>query len=384
MDFILLGNMSRSDGGRETWSYNFLPRLLAADPDLRIRLFAQRTEGHRDTTPDLLAAMGETGRDRFEAVFFPARRGRLPLFFSMMFALRRHTQAKDFIPPRYSTSTGVMEMLMQLFSPKLRRARRVVWLRGIFMDEKAERIPAPLLPLARWLETWLLRSADLLLCNGDDIAAYYRRYGLDLKVIKNSVELGKWAIDPPRLGRPLRVAYIGRPTRVKGIEEFLAAARAIKAAPDAGAFEFHVFGDLPQTPLHVSAAAETGVIIHHGAVDNGALPTLLRDIDACVAFTHVSATKGGGGTSNALMEQMAAGRVIIGWDNVIFRQMLDETNAYMVVQGDVEDVVRAIRAIAADPAEAACRAARARETMAGYSYEAQMARYAAVTAEAAG
>ena len=90
----------------------------------------------------------------------------------------------------------------------------------------------------------ILRRADLLIANGDDTAAHYRARGFDVTVIKNAVDLKRWTMAPPKLKPPLHVAFIGRLAQVKGINEFLAAAREM-AGNRGGPFVFHLAGDGP-------------------------------------------------------------------------------------------------------------------------------------------
>ena len=140
-------------------------------------------------------------------------------------------------------------------------------------------------------------------------------------------------------------------------------------------FEFHVVGAEGPGEAEVKAAAEQGLVIYHGMVANAALPALLGHFDACVALTRVSRNKGGGGTSNALMEQMAAGRVIVAWDNVIFRQVLNESTAYLVAQDDIEALAAAIRRISQAPTQARSKAAAAQSAVAEHSLDRQLDRF---------
>jgi glycosyltransferase involved in cell wall biosynthesis len=62
-------------------------------------------------------------------------------------------------------------------------------------------------------------------------------------VIENGVDPVVWRCDPPRLKEPIRVAYIGRLSKVKGIEEFLQVIKLTKDGPNSDDFEFHIVGD---------------------------------------------------------------------------------------------------------------------------------------------
>lgn len=277
-------------------------------------------------------------------------------------------------PPAMTVTAGTfLELLMVLPTPS-RRSFKVVWLRTIWVDQKAHRIPRFLRGPVRILEAMILRRADLLIANGDDIAERYGRYGLDVKVIKNAVDLAMWRSTPPSFHDCIRVGYIGRLTRDKGIAEFVDLAERIAQGSDADLFRFDVYGHQGEELL-VSEASRRGSLRWHGAISHEELPSVVSKLDVCVALTFADELRGGGGTSNAMMEQLAAGRLILAWDNVIFRQWLDDTNAYLVTQGDVAALAEALRSMAADRMEARQRASRGSVLVVGYSVEAMLDRF---------
>lgn len=377
-DFVMASNFGRTAGGRETWAYGFLGPLLAARPDLKLRVHGMRSEDHADTTADLLAAADPADRGRLQPLFHQARRGRLPVFVSMLRGLRAWMAKPEVRPPDWSLAAGcVNEQILLLATPKLRRSFRIVWLRTILLDQRIDRIPRMLMPLARRFEAWLIGRSQLIIANGEDIADYYRRFGLTVEVIRNGVDAKRWHLPPPTLVGPLRVAYIGRLIPSKGINEFLAAAEIVRQAGGGDRIEFHVVGDGPHQD-RVREAEARGAVRFHGPIHNDALPALLEQFDVCTAFTFVSPTQGGGGTSNALLEQMAAARVILAWNNIIFRQVVDGSSAWLVPQGDTDAVVRALWEIAADSAEARRRATAAQRFVRQFSLEAQSERFLAL------
>ena len=77
---------------------------------------------------------------------------------------------------------------------------------------------------------------------------------------------------------------------------------------------------------------------------------------------------------------MAAGRVLLCWDNPAYRQVLDENSAYLVEQGDASALIAALRQIASDPSEASARAQRAADLARGYGFEAHIELFAEAAA----
>jgi glycosyltransferase involved in cell wall biosynthesis len=374
IDFVCHANLGRSDGGQETFTYQFIPALLERHPDAVVRVYGQRPEGKPDTSGELKAAVG-SARDRLITHFFMARRTRWPLLFSMTRDFVRWKRHEENPTADMTIALGtVVELLMVLLSARARRSFKIVWLRTIFVDTKAYRIPRVFRELARRLDAAILARADLVLANGDDIAAYYRARGLDVIVIKNAVELANWRMPPPALGKPIHVAFVGRLSHEKGIREFLELARAIKSSPDTGEFEFHLVGSLGHEQLARESEGR-GDITWHGSASREELPALVATMDVCIAFTFASPERGAAGTSNAMMEQLAAGRILLAWDNVIFRQWLNEINAYLVPQGDVPAAAAALREIASDRKAALRRASAGTDAVAPFDVRTMMSRF---------
>ena len=375
---VMISNFGRADGGRETWAHQFLPRLLARNPELSTDVYALHVDGQSDNRLELEKAVAEEDRARLGSHFFRAARNRIPNSLKMIWAMFCHDwNARE---AGYSLAVGVgsfVELVCMLAAPGLRGVPKAVWLRTIYVDEKSDRIPAWLRPAARAIENAILRHADLIIANGDDTAAYYRSQGLRVEVIKNAVDLERWRMPPPKLKRPIDVAFIGRLTAVKGASQFLAVCRRLTtSSPEA--FRFHAIGDGSFTAQSEELAAQ-GRLTYHGFIPNDRLSERLRQIDVCVALTFVRQapgdTIGGSGTSNALLEQMAAGRVCICWDNAAFRQMVGEESAYMVPQGDIDGLSAALEAIARNPGEAARRARNAAKLAEEYGLENHLLRF---------
>ena len=375
----MLSNLGPAEGGRETWLYNFLPRLMERLPRLRLRIHGFRLDGDPDYRKTLLGNLPAEISDRVLIDLVEAKPGRRPNAFAFWTGLR--LSARNSPAPRLVIAVGSwVELLAVLLSGAFRGSGKILWLRTIFADEKAHRIRPAARGLIRRSEDAILKRADLLIANGDDTAAHYRARGFDVTVIKNAVDLKRWTMAPPKLKPPLNVAFIGRLAQVKGIHEFLAAARETEASE----FVFHVAGDGPARD-DALALESAGQLRFHGPLPNEAVPVFLKDMDVCVALTFAGSDLGGGsggaGVSNSLLEQMAAGRVLLCWDNPAYRQVLDEKSAYLVKQGDASAIVAALRQIASDPGDAFERAQRAADLARGYGFEAHMELFAIAAAK---
>jgi glycosyltransferase involved in cell wall biosynthesis len=353
---LMISNFGVADGGRETWAYNFIPRLLERWPQIMLDIIGLHWAGQPDNKGRLEQLLGHRGR----VTFLTSKRKRFPV----LSALRQASHAAPAVPDLVIGVGSAIDVLVILFSPALRRAKRIIWLRTILTHERAKQLRGWLGYAVRALEIRLLSSADVLIANGEDTAAYYRGYGLKVTVIPNGVDVDRWRSVPPRIGRRISVAFVGRLLREKGLSEFLTVAERLHHE---GTFEFHVIGEGPGVP-QVLRAHQEGWLVHHGAMPNDALPDTIAKMDVCVAFTFKSSSGGGAGVSNALLEQMASGRVILAWRTEIYQQLLDDTNAWLIQQGDVDGLEQALREILAQPDEARRRAAAGQKTAERFSY----------------
>ena len=363
---VMLSNFGPADGGRETWAYSFIPRLLSRHPHLRLSIYGLRIEGEPDNSA-LLEAIDLAG---IEVEFIPAPRSRTPNAFHFWRGLRALPTPS--IPPRFVLAVGsFVELLAVLRSPAFRGSAKICWLRTVFADEKAHRYPRALRSLLLAIEGRVLRKADLLIANGDDTAAFYREQGLGVTVIRNAIDFSRWERPPATFDKPmLNVAFIGRLGAVKGIREFVALVRQWNRPR----VRFHVVGFGPEEEL-VRQAETAGKLIFHGSVPNDRVRDLLGEFDVCVALTFKSPNGGTGGVSNALLEQMAAGRVIIAWRNEIFEQILDDSSAYLVEQGSVAGLVQGVSEIIDQPDQARRKAERAQEIARAHSFEEHMEQF---------
>ena len=379
---VMISNFGRADGGRETWAYQFLPRLLARNPALSTNVYALRVDGQSDNSGELIGAIAKEDRNRFSLCFLRARRNWIPNSLKMAWAmLRRGWNAGE---RDFDLALGVgsfVELICMLLAPGLRGTPKAIWLRTIYLDEKSHRIPEWLRPVGAAIETAVLRRAKLIIANGDDTAAHYRARGLKIEVIKNAVDLDRWRMPPPKLERPINVAFIGRLTAVKGAAEFLEVCWKLSTTDNRHDIRFHVIGDGEFTEQARPLERENRLVLH-GMIPNDRLPTILDEMDICVALGFVGigprGRGGGSGVSNAILEQMAAGRVMLCWDNVAYRQVIGTDAGFFVSQGDTDALAQVIRSIVRDPATARSKAAAATVMAQEYGFDAHMAKFDSV------
>lgn len=150
----------------------------------------------------------------------------------------------------------------------------------------------------------------------------------------------------PAPEEPIRFLFIGRITDAKGIREYIAAAKAVKARfPHT---EFHVCGPCEtKREALLREAADSSAIIYHGEV---------RDVRPLLRQTHcVVLPSYHEGMANALLESAASARPVIASDIPGCREIFDDqASGYACSPRSVESVILAMeRFIGLSPAEKA-------------------------------
>ena len=165
---------------------------------------------------------------------------------------------------------------------------------------------------------------------------------------------------------------MGRLKKEKGVEFFFKLIDYVSRSDYVDNFEFHIIGDSTSYSNDVVKYKKRSNVIDHGEISNDYLPQLLCKFDVFVALTLSLASQGGGGTSNALLEQMAAQKVILAWDNLIYRQLLTEKSGYFAAQGSVLGLYEKLLEILYDSQQAESKAQEAYQIALSHSIEAQV------------
>ncbi len=145
--------------------------------------------------------------------------------------------------------------------------------------------------------------------------------------------------DNGKLGEKVVFNYIGRILHDKGVDDYIEAARRIKAEyPNT---EFNMLGFIEPTEMHyqklLSELEEEGIIKYRGSQ---------KDIKPFIAASHatIHPSTYGEGMSNVLLESASSGRPIISTDNPgCMETFIDGETGFIYHGGDVDDLCEQIR-----------------------------------------
>ena len=140
----------------------------------------------------------------------------------------------------------------------------------------------------------------------------------------------------PAENEPVRFLFISRIRREKGIDEYLAAAEAIrKECPNT---EFHILGGCEgDYEERLRRMTDEGIVVYHGAQSD--VRPFLKEA-ACLIHPSFYPE----GMSNVLLEACAAGRPVITTDRPGCGEIVDDgKTGFIVRQQDADDVIAKVR-----------------------------------------
>ena len=214
------------------------------------------------------------------------------------------------------------------------------------------------------VECLLSHRADFLLFQSkeDFDQARARGYGSRLVYLGNGVQDHWFDVPPPRRHRPLRLLFVGRVVREKGI---LVLIEAISRVPDVrvtivggeARAERGGLGDEVVDLIEARGLQDRVELV--GLVSPPEVPAIMAEHDAFVlpTFHHE-------GVPRSIIEAMAASRPVITTFRRGCRELVDDGwSGFVVAQRSVDELAEAIRRLdSLDDAEFTLMSSRARET----------------------
>ena len=212
---------------------------------------------------------------------------------------------------------------------RLKGVRRVAWRRNLGIH-----LSGPKGVVTRLLETAALRVTDVVLVNSVDVRDYWiARHGLagaKALVVPNMLQDWRFDIERSPVTGPERVVTVGGLRPVKGHDVLLHAVGGLGRAD----IEVVILGEGQCRSMLTSLAEDVGVKL--------VLPGMQADprpwLATATLYVHPSLSEG---SSNAVLEAMAAGVPIIASDVGGMRELLGETGS-IVPSGDVASLRKAI------------------------------------------
>lgn len=184
-----------------------------------------------------------------------------------------------------------------------------------------------------------LKKVQRIFFQNENNLQYFKRhnltYGREKMVPGSGVNLEEFCYTDMPSFEKIRFVYVARVMREKGIDEYLLAAKSIKARyPQC---EFLVCGFIEDDYIDILEKAQAeGYVKYMGMVDN--ISEVLRDVHCIVHPSFYSE-----GISNAILEAISTGRAVITTDMPGCRELCnDGENGFLVPIQNFEAVANAM------------------------------------------
>lgn len=371
IDLIMLSKLGLGDGGRETWLKNFLDQISKESKNVSFNLITLSPDYRNVLDSNNIGLIKDHYKYDHTNKRFPFAIGFMAFCFKSFFF--KSKDSDDIL-----AVGGLNEALATVAAYSLKgiKGKKIIWLRTIYTKEKGYALNRITQKIVLRFEIFILNNFfDTVIANGEDTAEFYRELGVDCTVIKNSIDLDKWSyLKLPDYSNVTNIAYVGRLSEVKGINAFLQAIEYLEKNDQIEGFQFHIIGDGPYIN-EVDEYSKRGLVKSYGAIPNFQIPAILQEMHCCVALTYLTDFLGGGGVSNALVEQMASEKTIVCWDNNIFRNVLDDDSAFFVEQGNITGLANSFLNIRKEPSLAKHKAKNAKSLSLEYSIKSHVDKF---------
>jgi glycosyltransferase involved in cell wall biosynthesis len=357
LSIVMFSALLSHGGGRETWLNNVLPKLVESRRFSSIDVYYiadDITDAHKKIS------VFENPGVRFIETRLPVGAGkfrslhRILMFCSNVVGkLRSQPGQQHYVLAIGTFYEGAILALQRLLSR--RPGVLVAWIRGVWSKEINHRHSGGMRELICRFEKLFLRCADKVISNGHDTKLFYEQLlQRHVEAIPNALDIAKYAtVKRNAFSSPRKVvSYIGRLSEEKGLRAYLEAiACYLSAGPVSGNILFDIVGDGPLRTIAEEFSEKYPEQVRFlGPVANERMLDYLETIDAGVCLTY-SKQSGGGGVSNGLLELIGARRLVIAWDSLIFKQVLDDSRALFVEESEISALAGAFSAVDACPQE---------------------------------
>lgn len=337
LHLFVVSELNKYGGGIETWINYFLQNFDLTKISGKIFVY------HKKPSEDQESIVININNSRIEFVHekgsYKKNRGLKNIakftivnFFKSLNKIKKN----DVVIAIGTTSTAPISILIKKFFKK--KIKLITWIRSISVEEM-KISGSKFYKVSEKLESSLIKVSDFILANGNDTKNYYsKKYKINeskMQVISNAVDSSKFRNIPiPEFKkRKISVAYTGRLSPAKGFLDFLSAVNNLDKE-DYKNLEINVYGHGENENL-----INTKILNYYGKYYPEDILNILSNND--VIF-FLNKTGKGGGVSHSLLEAMAAGRLIVAYNNPIHNQVLNDDCAILIEESidEIEKVLK--------------------------------------------
>lgn len=323
LHIVMCSDLEQTNGGCEIWLSYFVPEIVDRKLYKEISVYHVNNENRSKYVKQNNVNYYSCSK---------RSNGILNVFRFSYFALwhlKRNENFEDDIILVGSTFVALVGIFHKLLSMK--NPRICTWIRSIAVEELRLRSPY-LAILSNFLEHVLLRFSHVIIMNGRDTYDYYtNKYDITSKsfIIENAVSnKNLFMLSKKFDSGKFNLAYMGRYVAAKGIDLYVESVKRFLMKYDFINFHAYGYGEF-EGKLYDAG------IIDHGRYTLEDVPNILQFVDGVVFFNRSGIA---GGVSHSLLECMAAGKVIIAWNNKIHNQVCTSDSAFLMEENNLDEL----------------------------------------------
>ena len=335
---VIYSEIFEYDGGRETWLGYFLPNLYEQDIFNNIYVYHLKPRSNKEnisTKFKNIVSFNETDigiPDQHN----PFRNAYL-YTCNTYYQLKQNMMLNDIV---LVIGTRIELLPSILLKVKYRNFLKLIpWIRNISVGETISQRNRVFGLMVKIMESISFAMADHAICNGMDTYEYYyneyKQLEKKLTLIENAVNINDYQMCKADFElKKVIIGYIGRFAPAKGFDQLIDAINRCHnelQRESIKSIEFHVWGHgsleeiIPEN------------VVNHGILSRQDVPKALSSCD-CVVLLNKSLNNEAAGVSHSLLEAMAAGKLLVAWDNKVHNKILDQDNAFLIEEGNVQEL----------------------------------------------
>ncbi|WP_243124783.1 glycosyltransferase [Eubacterium limosum] len=314
LHIFIYSDLSVYGGGRETWLDYFLNGLTNNDTFEKITIYSLEPSDYKNS---IVPKYEDCKKIDFH---YCGRKDN-----SFFIRLKRYLiiTMKDLKIERNDYCLILGTVIEGILGLKIRKKYKnnvkiIPWIRSIVVNEITNRRNsylsrriAKLVSVS--IEQRLITTADLIICNGMDTYTYYAasypEYKDKMETIPNAVDIQKFKYTGyNKESKILECCYIGRLEKIKGFNDICEIFTVLENKGYAKKIKCNVWGE-----GNINNLCFPSNINLYGKAKRNEIPNILSTQDVFL-FLSEDSTQGAGGLSHSLLEAMASGKIIIGYD----------------------------------------------------------------------
>jgi glycosyltransferase involved in cell wall biosynthesis len=336
ISFILYSPFPNYSGGRETWLYNVIKRLDRMGFKITIYVYKDNSiKQFFDTaifdnvvirycyTLESNKFLKKISRSYLKVL-------NLILFNIQIFFMTLFSSDEKFI-----ALGPIIESLSMCWLKGIKHNNMYICsVRGLHAMMLSNSYPK-LKKLWYYLEKYTLQKSDLVLCNGYDTQCYINKYNINSFVMPNGVDFdyfknnsGDIEDSKSIIVEDNDIFYIVSTATIQSIKGIPSLLKSMFLLKNSTNLKYKVIwvgkGNTKAYDDEITSKNLTENIIFTGERKNTAEFLRRADLVLCLS--------GGGGMSMALLEAMAAGKIIIAWNTQIYTQLIEDGISGLLVE----------------------------------------------------